>query len=119
MSNKTVISLEELYKEYSRALDAAASNELSGIHLQGALAYLEIKAKDSNIIFIAPELNHGSKDYRLMDGVPKDLYDDLDSSSELYIDESSEYIPSSEETENKIEEPTQETEEANKDTSEG
>lgn len=95
--NKTIISLEELYKEYTRILEAAANNELSEVHKHGALAYLELKAKDSKIIFIAPELNHKSKDFLPLDGVPVELYDnDVESSSEYITisdsDDSSEMV---------------------------
>jgi hypothetical protein len=109
--NTTIISLEDLYKEYRRVVVAIQDNELSVEHSQGALAYLELKAKDSNIIFIAPELNHAAKNYMPLEGIPKELYNNDTESSESdwnNSEEVSDIFPTEEELapveENKAEE---------------
>jgi hypothetical protein len=84
--NKTLISVEELHKEYNRILERLMNNELSHVHAQGALAYLELKALDSNIVFISPVLNHASKDYKSVEGIPANLIDPPSSSDEYSED---------------------------------
>lgn len=59
----TKITLEDIFKEYNNILAHAANGELSPLHTQGALAYLELKAQESDIVFLAPELQRTSKNY--------------------------------------------------------
>jgi hypothetical protein len=89
MSNLT---LEDIFNDYKKIIEAHAKNELSKVHMQGALAYLELKAKDSDMVFVAPELNRDSPNYTTPPNSPKredleGLANDEASEDDDYVEE--------------------------------
>src|SRR5882672_16064 len=105
-------TLEDIFNEYKKIKEAHLNNEISTVHMQGALAYLEIKSKEAGIIFVAPEINRYSKNYITPANSPsRDDIAGLDQSEyeEEISEESSEYV-----TPEEILTPTTETSEGDR-----
>jgi len=87
-----VVSLESFYNDYEKIKKAHATGELSEIHMQGALAYLELKAQDAGIVFVAPELKRSSDNYKIPENRPtgellkKGIIEDENSEEDMYIE---------------------------------
>jgi len=58
------LTLADIFNEYKNIMESSSNQDLSPMHTQGALAYLEIKAQAAGIVFLAPELVRASKNYK-------------------------------------------------------
>ena len=103
------LTLADIFNEYKNIMESYANGDISPLHTQGALAYLELKAQAAGLVFLAHELVRTSKNYKapalqptgilLAEGKLDDMLDSSEEVEDLDESESSEEYPLDESSE--------------------